>query len=501
MFGCLLSQGVVSLIHMFDSPNPPVNISNGTAAAAFDVAAPAAAPVTGSGPVFDVAGLAPDVTALVDGLDADGCVRIVQLEGIRRRLDAERAAVLATLEADGVCDTEHGMRTGSWVAAVCSQPSGSSTTLVRHSKQVIGWFPVLYAALQQAQIGWSHIEAVLRASNPRIINNLGAIQAELLVLASHYTFDQWCKELVAICQMIDVDGSNDPTDTRTSSLKTAETSDGMCHLDVWLAPEHKLPFLNTLDLITDRLYRQAMSDADTIRRSHRTGCPLAAYHATTGRTAGSNSDSPVAVCVCGVSDGVGVDPAEYKMPTRSELRAAALAEMARLANGAMHKKYRNPIADVTIVIHTDTATLTVNGSPISEDLMRVLAPEAMWRFMHTTTTGVILELSRTQRTATKDLRHALNIRDGGCVFPQCSAPQQHCDAHHVTHWADGGHTNPTNMVLLCRYHHSVTHRNRWNMEHTGNQTFAWTTPNGRVIHSQRHHKTVPTGPPEPRPEP
>ena len=116
MFGRSLSQGVVSLIHMFDSPNPLLKV---VALAGID--APAVAPVTGSGPVFDVAGLAPDVTALVDGLDVDGCVWIVQLEGIRRRLDAERAAVLATLEADGVCDTEHGMRTGSWVAAVCSQ--------------------------------------------------------------------------------------------------------------------------------------------------------------------------------------------------------------------------------------------------------------------------------------------------------------------------------------------------------------------------------------------
>ncbi len=468
---------------MFDSPIPPNS------------------PDADHTTEFDVARLAPDISALVDGLDADPCVRMVQLEGIRRRLDAERAGVLAALDADGVTDTEHGMRTGSWVSAVCAQPLGPSKTMVRHSKQVMAWFPVLYAALKAAQISWCHIEAVLRASNPRIVNNLVAIQAELLVLASQYTFDQWSRELIAICQMIDVDGSHDPTDKRSSSLKTAETTDGMCHIDVWLTPEHKLSFLGTLDLIADQLFRTAVRDADTVRRSHRTGCPLstATLNIDTGdndtgdNDTGDQSHQPTGagmVCSCGAPDGVGVNPAEFAVPSRSELRAAALAEMARLARGAMQKKHRNPIADVTIVIHAETATFTANGTPITEELMRVLAPEAMWRFMHTTTAGVILDLSRTHRTVTNDLRHALNIRDGGCVFPHCSAPQQHCDAHHVTHWADGGHTNPDNMALLCRYHHGVTHRNGWNMSAVGNQVFCWTTPNGRVVHSQRHHKAA-----------
>ena len=43
------------------------------------------------------------------------------------------------------------------------------------------------AALETAQINWAHIETVLRACNPRIVDNLAAIQAELLVLADRYT--------------------------------------------------------------------------------------------------------------------------------------------------------------------------------------------------------------------------------------------------------------------------------------------------------------------------
>ncbi|WP_341351188.1 HNH endonuclease signature motif containing protein [Nocardioides convexus] len=40
-----------------------------------------------------------------------------------------------------------------------------------------------------------------------------------------------------------------------------------------------------------------------------------------------------------------------------------------------------------------------------------------------------------------------------------------CDAHHVVHWADGGATSLDNLVLLCRHHHTLTHRTPWKSAH------------------------------------
>jgi hypothetical protein len=75
-----------------------------------------------------------------------------------------------------------------------------------------------------------------------------------------------------------------------------------------------------------------------------------------------------------------------------------------------------------------------------------------------------LDVGRMARTATDAIRRALNLRDGGCVFPGCTRPPRRCHAHHVDHWLDGGETAVANMVLLCRHHHLVIHHDHWRLE-------------------------------------
>ena len=69
-----------------------------------------------------------------------------------------------------------------------------------------------------------------------------------------------------------------------------------------------------------------------------------------------------------------------------------------------------------------------------------------------------IDVGRRTRTIPPALRRALDLRDSGCVWAGCGAPASWCDAHHIIHWADGGDTNLTNTQLLCRRHHTRTHR-------------------------------------------
>ena len=67
----------------------------------------------------------------------------------------------------------------------------------------------------------------------------------------------------------------------------------------------------------------------------------------------------------------------------------------------------------------------------------------------------ILDVGRTQRLVTGPIRAALELRDGGCVFPGCDKPPQDCHAHHIVPWWAGGSTSLANLVLVCAHHHGI----------------------------------------------
>ncbi|WP_188836320.1 HNH endonuclease signature motif containing protein [Flexivirga endophytica] len=69
-----------------------------------------------------------------------------------------------------------------------------------------------------------------------------------------------------------------------------------------------------------------------------------------------------------------------------------------------------------------------------------------------------LDVGRRERLATKAIRAAVILRDGGCTFPGCDRPPGFCEIHHVRPWWAGGETSLTNATLLCCRHHQTVHR-------------------------------------------
>ncbi|MFZ0530454.1 MAG: DUF222 domain-containing protein [Propionicimonas sp.] len=67
----------------------------------------------------------------------------------------------------------------------------------------------------------------------------------------------------------------------------------------------------------------------------------------------------------------------------------------------------------------------------------------------------VLDAGRTQRLVTPAIRAALELRDGGCIFPGCDKPPHACHAHHIVPWWAGGTTDLRNLVLVCPHHHGI----------------------------------------------
>ena len=98
--------------------------------------------------------------------------------------------------------------------------------------------------------------------------------------------------------------------------------------------------------------------------------------------------------------------------------------------------------------------------------------------------GNPLDVGRTTRTIPRRLRRALDARDCGCAFPGCGRPAAWTDGHHIHHWSNGGETKLSNLVLLCRFHHTLIHKGDWHV-HIGDDQHPWFTPPNWIDHERK----------------
>ena len=99
---------------------------------------------------------------------------------------------------------------------------------------------------------------------------------------------------------------------------------------------------------------------------------------------------------------------------------------------------------------------TDDGLDLAPSVVRRLACDADLIPIALGTHGEVLDVGRTQRLVTTALWRALVCRDAHCAFPGCTRPPVMCHAHHIIHWADGGHTKldePGAAVRAAPPHH------------------------------------------------
>jgi hypothetical protein len=152
-------------------------------------------------------------------------------------------------------------------------------------------------------------------------------------------------------------------------------------------------------------------------------------------------------------------------------RADALTEVCRLAlNTEQLPDNGGDRPQIVVTVDLDTITRQLaagtldTGQALSPEAVRRLACDAAILPAVLDGAGQVLDLGRQRRLFTGPLRRALVLRDRGCAFPGCDRPPRWADGHHITHWTDGGETNLTNAVLLCRYHHRVIHHSDWQVQ-------------------------------------
>ncbi len=99
-----------------------------------------------------------------------------------------------------------------------------------------------------------------------------------------------------------------------------------------------------------------------------------------------------------------------------------------------------------------------SGEVVTVQTLRTLACDSSVSRIVLGPKSEVIDVGRRTRVIPAALRRAIIARDRHCTWRGCDRGPRWCDVHHLTHWADGGGTEPDNLALLCRYHHTLTHR-------------------------------------------
>jgi hypothetical protein len=166
------------------------------------------------------------------------------------------------------------------------------------------------------------------------------------------------------------------------------------------------------------------------------------------------------------------DPSDPDKRTVGQMRADALFDLCQHALGC--RETESSGVKTTIVVRMTKADLEsgdglgcIDGvaTPVSVGEMRRLAGDAEIVPHVLGGASETLDLGRAVRFFSRAQRLALIERDGGCA--KCHAPPEHCEAHHIRWWEQGGRSDISNGVMLCaRCHHDI-HRQGWEIVVSG----------------------------------
>jgi hypothetical protein len=376
---------------------------------------------------------------------------VVAVERIDRRVSAAQVAVLAQADRSGVADQTGASSTAVWLHNVADLPVGvGRARLALH--RALATRPVVGAAFGSGDIGLEAATAVCSAIDTLPGGVPAALNTEIELLLVDTARDEGTKAVVQrsmeIANRFDPDGFElqEAMVRDRRGLQLVRKHDGTLTMRGCLDKESAALALAVLDPLAAPL---PMADGTPDRRS-------------------------------------------------AELRYAdAFVQLCQLATPALPEvRGERPHMFVTTTLDSlqrkvGSALGTLDGGHlISRGALRQIACDANVIPVVLGSAGQPLDIGRSTRIVPVGLRRALVARDEGCAFPGCDRPPSWCDAHHNIHWADGGATSLSNLVLLCGHHHDRMHRDGWTIKMIDERPWfvpsAWLDPERRPRQNSRY---------------
>ena len=378
--------------------------------------------------------------------------RIADLAASINAAEGRMMALLADFDRRGGWKDDFGS-CAEWFAWRTGIKIGPARERVRAARALED-LPRTAEALRRGRLSYAKVRAITRVATPES-------ESELLEFARTASAAR-LEQRVRMWKQLSREGelTAEQVRHRNRALSVFVDGDGMYVVRGRLEPEAGAVLRRALEAAADALYRREelageevrqgkrgasrMDNTDTARRE-----TLAREAAPTPRQRWADAAGLVAERALAAGFGGDFEEGTGESGTRAE-------------------RYQ-------VVIHTEAATLAEEGEPGRSDLdgvrvaaetsRRMACDAAVVEMVHgkPETRGPgsgrqVLSVGRKTRTVPPHIRRALEERDRGCRFPGCAS--RFTEAHHVRHWADGGETKLSNLLLLCRRHHRAVHEGR-----------------------------------------
>ena len=358
-----------------------------------------------------------------------------EIAELSAHLDAATARLLDLIRE---FDARGGWNTGfrscaHWLAWRVGLDLGAARERVRVARG-LGTLPRLAEALARGEISYSKARALTRVASPETESRLLAVGRAGTVCHVEQIVRGWRR----------VDRLAEARETaqrhRNRGLTLHYDDDGMLILHGRLTPEVGALLRQALAAARETLHRRASS--------HETAMP----------------------------------PTEPSGATSSQAQQQADA-LALVAEAALQQGFDSETVGerYQVVVHLESSGHAVldDGPHVSAETSERLTCDATRTWMRHGHDGLPVEVGARTRTIPPALRRALERRDERCRFPGCEVRRG--QGHHIQHWAHGGPTILSNLVLLCRRHHRAVHEEGYQVTREADGALQFKGPDGAAI--------------------
>jgi hypothetical protein len=353
----------------------------------------------------DVLSELPDARIEEDFFELHRAAELIEVERLRR---------LAEIDRRGLYERDGHLSAASWLAKTFKVSWGAARERVRTAR-ALEEMPETRRALDDAEISMSAVRLLVSArdADPEVFTRS---EAELVEAARIHSISDLQRVTAFWRQRVERERSLDSEERlrERRKLHVSVSFLGMVRVDGDLDPETGETLLTALGAVLDSEARSRKQD---------------------------DSRTP------------------------SQRRADALGEICRQwLDSSERPNVGGERPHVSVIVssealagHEGPAELDHTGPVPSGTAQRIACDASLMRVVMGARSEP-LDVGRRTPVIPPSMRRAVILRDRHCRFPGCDRPHPWGDAHHVSHWADGGTTALSNLLLLCRRHHRMVHR-------------------------------------------